>query len=267
MEEETLAAIGAGDAAQETFERVLKRGGEAVLDMVRREGKFAVVLASRPYQNDVLVSHDLPKLFTRAGIPVLTADSLPEVNETDLKKSRLDIVNNFHARMLSSAILAARDDHLEYVQMVSFGCGHDAYLSDEIVRLMKEISGKTPLILKLDESDVQGPLGIRVRSFLETVSMRREKGGHREICELGEPYPVKYTKESRKERVVLVPNTSHAFCRVMSAALCTQRPRGSAGGGRRGGHPSGKAVCAQRYLFPGAGGDRRGAGGPKKRKV
>lgn len=46
-EEETLAAIGAGDAAQETFERVLKRGGEAVLDMVRREGKFAVVLASR----------------------------------------------------------------------------------------------------------------------------------------------------------------------------------------------------------------------------
>ena len=40
--------------------------------------------------------------------------------------------------------------------MVSFGCGHDAYLSDEIVRLMKEISGKTPLILKLDESDVQG---------------------------------------------------------------------------------------------------------------
>lgn len=171
------------------------------------------------------MSHDLPKLFTRAGIPVLTADSLPEVNETDLKKSRLDIVNNFHARMLSSAILAARDDHLEYVQMVSFGCGHDAYLSDEIVRLMKEISGKTPLILKLDESDVQGPLGIRVRSFLETVSMRREKGGHREICELGEPYPVKYTKESRKERVVLVPNTSHAFCRVMSAALCTQGVR------------------------------------------
>ena len=225
LEEETLAAIEAGDAAQETFERVLKRGGEAVLDMVRREGKFAVVLASRPYQNDVLVSHDLPKLFTRAGIPVLTADSLPEVNETDLKKSRLDIVNNFHARMLSSAILAARDDHLEYVQMVSFGCGHDAYLSDEIVRLMKEISGKTPLILKLDESDVQGPLGIRVRSFLETVSMRREKGGHREICELGEPYPVKYTKESRKERVVLVPNTSHAFCRVMSAALCTQGVR------------------------------------------
>ena len=79
--------------------------------------------------------------------------------------------------MISSAILAAGNEHLEYVQIVSFGCGHDAYLSDEIIRLMKEISGKTPLVLKLDESDIQGPLRIRVRSFLETVAMGREKNG------------------------------------------------------------------------------------------
>ena len=85
----------------------------------------------------------------------------------DLSKSRLDVVNNFHARMLSSAILAARKEYLEYVQIVSFGCGHDAYLSDEIVRLMREISGKTPLILKLDESDIQGALRIRVNSFVQ----------------------------------------------------------------------------------------------------
>ena len=64
--------------------------------------------------------------------------------------------------------------------------------------MMREISGKSPLILKLDESEVQGPLRIRVRSFLETINMRRKK------------------------RTVLVPNTSHAFCRIMSAVLKTQ---------------------------------------------
>lgn len=96
-------------------------------------------------------NHDLPKMFTSMGIPVLTADSVPGVTEVDLSNSRLDIVNNYHARMLSSAVLAAESEHLEYVQIVSFGCGHDAYLSDEIIRMMKEISGKTPLILKLDE--------------------------------------------------------------------------------------------------------------------
>lgn len=124
--------------------------------------------------------------------------------------------------MLSSAILAAEKDYLEYVQIVSFGCGHDAYLSDEIIRLMKDISGKTPLILKLDESDIQGPLRIRIRSFTETVAMQRSSGKKLTVHELPDPYPVKYTKDSRKEKVALVPNTSHAFSRVMAAAFAGQ---------------------------------------------
>ena len=122
--------------------------------------------------------------------------------------------------------------------------------------MMREISGKSPLILKLDESEVQGPLRIRVRSFLETINMRRKKremaerlqnqpgtsrqenaGGGNEcgtvalgpdiqkswqVHELSDPYPVKFEVEDRKKRTVLVPNTSHAFCRIMSAALKTQ---------------------------------------------
>lgn len=112
--------------------------------------------------------------------------------------------------------------HLEYVQLVSFGCGHDAYLSDEIIRMMKEISGKVPLILKVDESDIQGPLGIRVRSFVETVAMRKKQKQRQEICELQDPYPVKFTKQDKKEKIVLVPNTSHAFCRVLATAFKRQ---------------------------------------------
>lgn len=216
------AAIAQADQAQEQFRVKLLAEGNRVRREAERTGTYAVVLASRPYQNDALVNHELPELFTRLGIPVLTADSLPETGRTDFSKLRLDVVNNYHARMLSSAMLAARDEHLEYVQMVSFGCGHDAYLSDEIVRVMKKISGKAPLILKLDESDIQGPLSIRVRSFAETIAMKRRSGQAVKVRELSDPYPVKFTKESRKQRVVLVPNTSHAFCRIMSAALCTQ---------------------------------------------
>lgn len=221
-EEFTRKALVQADQAQETFHRELRKAGEAVCEEVRQKGTYAVVLASRPYQNDALVNHDLPEMFTKLGIPVLTADSLPEANETDLSKSRLDVVNNYHARMLSSAILAAQKDYLEYVQIVSFGCGHDAYLSDEIIRLMREISGKTPLVLKLDESDIQGPLRIRVRSFIETVSMRHGRKQKLAVRDLQDPYPVKFTKESRKEKVVLVPNTSHAFSRLMAAAFAGQ---------------------------------------------
>ena len=170
---QTTSAIQAADEAQESFHKELTTAARAILDEVERKDTYAVVLASRPYQNDALVNHDLPAMFTRLGIPVLTVDSLPGLEKVDLSRSRLDVVNNYHARMLGSAIMAAQSPHLEYVQIVSFGCGHDAYLSDEIIRMMKAISGKIPLILKLDESDIQGPLRIRVRSFVETVAMRR----------------------------------------------------------------------------------------------
>jgi predicted nucleotide-binding protein (sugar kinase/HSP70/actin superfamily) len=218
----TKKAIACADAAEDAFHRELSEAGKKVCRQVEASGSYAVVLASRPYQNDELVNHGLAEMFTRQGIPVLTADSISEAKELDLSQSRIDIVNNYHARMLSSAIYAASKDYLEYVQIVSFGCGHDAYLSDEIVRMMREISGKTPLILKLDESDVQGPLRIRVRSFLETVSMRRKLGQVLEVKELKDAYPVKYTKKDKKEKVVLIPNTSHAFCRIMSAAFASQ---------------------------------------------
>ena len=98
--------------------KTLKARAKEVLDRVHREGGFAVVLASRPYQNDPLVNHDLPDLFTSQGIPVLTADSLPGLEQVDLSRSSVEIVNNYHARMPSAAILAASKPELEYVQDV-----------------------------------------------------------------------------------------------------------------------------------------------------
>ncbi|MDO4614850.1 MAG: acyl-CoA dehydratase activase [Lachnospiraceae bacterium] len=220
--EQTEDALVQADAAEAMFHHELKVRGQEILDQVTREGAYAVILASRPYQNDILVNHRVSDMFTAQNIPVLTADAVPGSEEVDLSNLRIDVVNNYHARMLSCAVLAAQSPNLEFVQLVSFGCGHDAYLSDEIIRLMKEISGKTPLVLKLDESDVQGPLRIRVRSFTETIAMRRVKAEPVTPQTLKDPYPVKFTKASAREMTVLVPNTSHAFCRIMSAAIATQ---------------------------------------------
>ena len=216
-------AIEQADAAEAAFHDELQRAGQAAIDDVRSRGAYAMVLASRPYQNDPLVNHDLPQLFAEQGIPVLTVDSVPGINDVDLSKSRLDIANNFHARMLSGALIAARDESLEYAQIVSFGCGHDAYLSDEIIRLMHETSDSSPLVLKVDESSIEGPLRIRVRSFVETLNIRRRRGRMSAPRVLSDPYPVKYTREDKKARMtVLVPNTSHAFSRMMAAVFRKQ---------------------------------------------
>jgi len=181
-----------------------------------------VVLAGRPYHNDELVNHTLSGYFTRLGIPVLTLDCLPELNTTDLKYTRPEITNNFHARMLSGAICVARHPALEYVQIVSFGCGHDAILTDEIIRLMNVISGKTPLILKLDEGDAVGPLTLRIKSFVETIKTRRAKKAAETARPLEDPYPVKFTRADWKNKTLIIPNVSVSFCKIISAAIRRQ---------------------------------------------
>lgn len=218
----THKALAQADAAQASFYQTLEARGKEVLEEVEQQGGYAIVLAARPYHTDPLVHHGLSRLFIEQGIPVLTVDAVPGQSAVDLSKSRLDIVNNYHARMLSTSILTAKSTCMEYVQVVSFGCGHDAYLSDEIFRLMEETGGKAPLILKLDESDIQGPLRIRVRSFLETIRINRAKQKQAQIRTLSDPYAVKFKDEHKTTTTILVPNTSHAFCRLMTAAFVKQ---------------------------------------------
>ena len=170
--DQALRAIKQADKAQRAFKALLTEAGAHAIESARSAGSYAIVLASRPYHNDPLVNHDLPKMLSDMGHSVLPPDAVPGIADVDLSASRIDIVNNFHQRMLASAVIAADSPALEYVQLVSFGCGHDAYLSDEICRLMKERSGKQPLVLKLDESDVAGPLRIRVR-LLKRLKMYR----------------------------------------------------------------------------------------------
>ena len=212
-----MAAIVQAEKALSDFKHSMTDNGKKIIDEVKREGKFAVVIAGRHYQYDEHVNHNLSRYFTGLGIPVLTLDSLPDLGKIKLDKSRVEITNNNNARLLSGAIAAANHPSLEYVDIFSFGCGHDAVYTDEIVRVMDEISGKSPLILKMDESEIAGPLRIRVRSFIETVMIRRKKEAHN-ARPLGDPYPVKL-KKSDKHKTILIPNASRAFCLIASGCL------------------------------------------------
>ncbi|GMO51845.1 MAG: 2-hydroxyacyl-CoA dehydratase [Termitinemataceae bacterium] len=215
---DTRNALKQADNALASFNNALKFAGQKIIDDVQRQGKFAVVLAGRDYQFDDFVNHQLSRYFTNVGIPVLTIDSLPDINDVDLSKVMPDINNSNHARILAGAILSAQHPALEYVEIYSFGCGHDAIYTDEVTRLMAAISGKTPLILKLDESDVAGPLRIRVRSFIETVQIRRAKE-KLTIHALGDPFPVKFNKKDKYKKTILIPNVSVAFCKIIAASI------------------------------------------------
>jgi len=216
-EKTVMAAIKQGEKALEDFNNALTDNGKKIIEDIERKGGFAAVIAGRHYQYDEHINHNLSRYFTSLGIPVLTLDSLPNLNKVPLNKSRVEITNNNHARLLSGAIIAAEHPALEYVDIFSFGCGHDAVYTDEIIRIMDEISGKSPLILKMDESEIAGPLRIRVRSFIETVMTRRKQVSHN-VKPMKDPYPVKL-KKTDKEKIILIPNVSRAFCLLITASL------------------------------------------------
>lgn len=207
-EKQADAAFRQAQAALVQFRDKLSAGAENIFSYAKEHDTFAVVLAGRPYHSDSFVSHDISKMFARRGIPVLPVDALPGLKEQDLSRTRIEVTNNFHTRMLSGAMIAAERADLEYVQLVSFGCGHDAILSDEIVRILKR-GKKSPLVLKIDESDAAGALDLRISSFIESVQIRdKKRRGDYIVQPLPQPSPVKFYKPDKKKRTLLIPNIS-----------------------------------------------------------
>lgn len=210
-------AVSEGEKALNTYQETLQQEGAEVLRKVRESGEFAVVIAGRPYHADQLINHHVANHFTSMGIPVLTVESLPGVFEQDIpQNTRMETVNPYHMRLLGATLLACDEPALELVQIVSFGCGHDATLTDEIARILHERSEKELLMLKLDEGDVRGPVGIRVKSFIETVKARRAAHFEHKHKEKGPIFTAPFELADAKKRKILIPNLSPAFSTLVA---------------------------------------------------
>lgn len=217
------SALTAVDEAVADMHDTLRAEGARVLDAIENTDRFAVILAGRPYHTDPLVNHGISSLFTAQGVPVLTIDSLPGLEDEDLSVTRAETVNAFHTHMFEAALKGARHPNLEVVQLVSFGCGHDAVISDEMERILREVGGKELLVLKLDEGENKGPLSIRIKSFVETVRTRRKAMRARHAggapARIPKPFGVTFEKNDRDSRTIMVPNLSWAFCQISSGVL------------------------------------------------
>lgn len=214
-------AIALGDQAMADYHRQMAQAGADALAWAEKTGGFAVLLAGRPYHSDPFIQHDLSKHFTRLAVPVLVPDAFP-LKGADLSRIRAEVLNPFHGRLYSAALRGAEHPRLEVVQLVSFGCGHDAVTSDEMERVLLEVGQKNLLVLKLDEGDARGPLRIRIQSFVETVRQRRARGGELATWKPGNlplPFPAAYHRRHRKNTTVLVPNLAPAMGPLLAAVL------------------------------------------------
>ena len=164
-------AIKTAKIAYEKWKFDIKYEGKKALEFANETGRYALVLAGRPYHIDPEISHGIDKLATSLGFVVLSEDSVSDM----VQAKNLNVLNQwtFHARMYNAAKFASQNDNVELVQLVSFGCGIDAITSDEMRSIM-ENDDKLYTQIKIDEITNLGAVKIRLRSLKGVLDERKK---------------------------------------------------------------------------------------------
>lgn len=151
----------------------IKQEGKRAVKYAEDNGKYALILAGRPYHIDPEICHGIDKLVASLGFVVLSEDSVSDI----VKPEHLGVLNQwtFHSRMYNAAEFAAQNKNVELVQLVSFGCGIDAITSDEMRSIM-EMQGKLYTQIKIDEIKNLGAVKIRLRSLKGVLDERKKDG-------------------------------------------------------------------------------------------
>ena len=148
---------------------VRTKGGE-IIAKARAEGRQIVVLAGRPYHADPEINHGIGKLLTALELAVLSEDSVFE----SAPFVKVNVLNQwtYHARLYRAAEYVSRNEDMNLVQLVSFGCGIDAVTTDEM-RFILEKNGKLYTQIKIDEINNLGVVKIRLRSMLAAIEEQK----------------------------------------------------------------------------------------------
>lgn len=159
-------ALDVGFGRLESYHFDVRNKADEILTAAEKQGKQVVVLAGRPYHLDAEINHGINKLLTSLGFAVLSEDGVFEWGN----KVKVNVLNQwtYHARLYRAADFVCKNDNVNLVQLVSFGCGLDAITTDE-VRAIMEKNGKLYTQIKIDEINNLGVVKIRLRSMLAAI--------------------------------------------------------------------------------------------------
>ncbi len=161
--------------------------------------RLAVLLAGRPYHADLLIQHKLSDMIASLGVDVITEDIM-RCDDTTVKDINFVSQWAYTNRILKAADWAGQQGPgVQFMEMTSFGCGPDAFLTDEIHSHLKRY-GKTLTLLKIDDVGNLGSIKLRVRSVIESLkfSASASDGAHtgRFVCT-----PV-FKKADRRRKII-----------------------------------------------------------------
>ena len=169
-----LAAVSKAEEAEARYAADVSGACMDVLEAARKKGHLVIMLLGRPYHTDPLIQHKVSDIISGMGADVISDDI---VRGMDIPLDDVHFVSQwaYTNRILKAAKWAAvQGDDVQCVQLTSFGCGPDAFLTDA-VRDMLMAHGKSLTLLKLDDIDNAGSMKLRIRSLVESLGMSRDR--------------------------------------------------------------------------------------------
>ncbi|MDR3194250.1 MAG: acyl-CoA dehydratase activase-related protein [Tannerella sp.] len=188
---------------QET-ENELVRFQNGLLEQALRTQEPVFIITGRPYHADPLIHQKTGQILADLGVNVLTDDVFRHAPNEAF--DTLNIVSqwSYPNRVIQSALkVAGLPQHVQLVQLNSFGCGPDSFFMDEAAAILKS-AGKHLTVVRIDEITSPGSLRLRLRSIVESF-LQKEKAGPEALPHVPYAgYRVPYTKEDRR-KTILVP--------------------------------------------------------------
>lgn len=192
------AAFDAASDAMADFEARIAARDREVLAQSRAAGRMTVLLAGRPYHSDELIQHRLSDMVAAMGVDVIT-DDIVRTECIDLDDTHFVPQWAYANRILKAAKwVAMQSADVQFMEMTSFGCGPDAFLTDEVRSLLAR-HGKALTLLKIDDVSNVGSLKLRVRSAIESLRLSASGAAHVELPFVTTP---PFMKGDRRRKII-----------------------------------------------------------------
>ena len=156
-------------------------------------------------------------MISKLGVDVVTEDIVRNVSINE-KETFILKQWTFVNRILNSAQWAARQGkNVHFVETTSFGCGPDAFFTDE-ARSVLNRHNKSLTLLKIDDINNVGSMKLRVRSLIESLKF----GGETSQDVKAFIRPRKFLDEDKKLRTILAPFFTEYISPLLGAAFKTE---------------------------------------------
>lgn len=164
---EVKEALRKAKRAHEKYQETIRSKAIELVQAARSHDMPIIVLAGRPYHIDPEINHGVDNLIVSQGAAVITEDSISHLVEP----FKVNVLNQwtYHSRLYAAARYVSTQNDMNLVQLVSFGCGVDAIVADEVRSILRS-GDKIYTQIKIDEISNLGAITIRLRSLFAAIS-------------------------------------------------------------------------------------------------